>query len=70
MPEEEDTSRRLVPRDLNCAMCGRPMTEVLEAVVATGKGRQMPMMFHPDGTVQLVCGACDPGDGAIDEVAR
>jgi hypothetical protein len=48
------------PVDLNCADCGRPLTEVLEAIVATDTGRVMAMKVYPDGTFRFVCRACDP----------
>ena len=58
-------------RDLNCAVCGRPMTEVLEAIVVSDQSRVLPVsdqsrvlpiVTYPDGTAHLVCGGCDPAD--------
>lgn len=47
-------------RDLNCAVCERPLTEILEAIIATGGARPMPVLISPHGTARLVCGACAP----------
>ncbi len=53
-------------RDLNCAICGRPMTEVLEAIEVSNQARPLPMVRYADRTARLVCGGCDPAD-ATDE---
>jgi hypothetical protein len=45
-------------RDLNCARCGRPMNEVLEAIVVSKAARPVAIARYPDGTAQMVCGAC------------
>ena len=46
-------------RDFDCAVCGRPMREVLEAISVSGDGRPVPFWHYGDGTARMICGVCE-----------
>jgi hypothetical protein len=51
-------------RDLNCADCGRPMREIVQAIAVSGQSQPMMVHFYGDGTGRVVCRDCEPNHRA------